>query len=244
MKTLFTILGLCLTINTLAQAPNFDDLKILYADANYEKLVKEADSYIQNEKTKKEIAPYFYAAKGLYKISLSGTDDEKFKNAYKDAIGYLGKGLAYDKKYNEGAYTVEEEEFVSMFQMSLVEAIENEISINSWKKVYSWSIKYQKIAGDLTGVYFLEGASKFYDNDKTSARDFWKKADVELAKIESIDNWSDADKKLLKLGVLYTAKALKDSRQIDKSKALLGKVGQWFEEDEDWKAQYDEIVNS
>ncbi len=244
MKTLFTILAIVLTSNIWAQAPNFDDLKILYADANYEKLVKEADSYINNDKTSKEIPPYFYAAKGLYKISLSGTDDERFKNAYKDAVGFLGKGLSYDKKYNDGAYAQEEQEFVALFQMSLVEMIENEVSINSWKKAYSWGIKYQKIAGDLTGVYFMEGASKFFDADKTSARDFWKKAEVELAKIESIDSWSEADKKMLKMGVLYSAKALKDSRQVDKAKELLGKVSQWFEDDDYWKEKYDEIVNS
>lgn len=244
MKTLFTILGIVLTSNLWAQAPNFDDLKILYADANYEKLVKVADGYINSEKTKKEIPPYFWAAKGLYKISLSGTDDENFKNAYKDAIGFLGKGMSYDVKYNDGAYSSEEQEFISMFQMSLVETIENEVSISSWKKAYSWSIKYQKIAGNLTGVYYMEGASKFFDADKTSARDFWKKAEAELVKIESVDNWSDADKKMLKMGVLYSAKALKDSRQVDKAKELLGKVSQWFEDDDYWKEKYDEIVNS
>lgn len=243
MKTLFTLFVGLLTLNSYAQGPDYDDLKILYADANYEKLVGQADKYVQSDKTSKDVPPYFYAAKGLYRISLSGTDDEKFKNAYKEAIGYLGKGMGYDAKYNEGAYTREEEEFVSDFQMSLVETIENDISVAAWKKAYGWAIKYQKITTDLTGIYFLQGACKYNDADKTTARDMWKKAEIEMAKIESIDSWTEADKKVLKIGILYSAKALKDSRQVDKAKQLLGKAGQWFENDDDWKEKYDEIVN-
>jgi hypothetical protein len=244
MKTLTTLSLIALSFTSIAQSPNYDDLKILYADANYEKLVKEADGYTLNEKTKKDIPPYFWAAKGLYKISLSGTDDERFKNAYKEAITFLGKGMSYDAKYNSGSYTKEESEFVGKFQMSLVETIENDIAANAWKKAYGWAIKYQKITTDLTGIYFLQGACKYYDLDKTTARDMWKKAEIEMAKIESIDDWSEADKKVLKLGILYSAKALKDSRQVDKAKTLLGKAGQWFENDDDWKEKYDEIVNS
>ena len=48
---------------------------------------------------------------------------------------------------------------------------------------------------------------------------------------------------MLKLGVLYSAEGLKKSRQESKAKALLGKVGQWFEDDDDWQTRYDEIVN-
>ncbi|MFN5910701.1 MAG: hypothetical protein ACK45H_05135, partial [Bacteroidota bacterium] len=64
-----------LTLN--AQPPKYDDLKILYADANYEKLVKVAENYSLKEELKKDALPFLWLAKGLYKISLSGTDDEK-----------------------------------------------------------------------------------------------------------------------------------------------------------------------
>ena len=66
-----------------AQAPGFDDLKILYADANYEKLVKVAENYTLKDELKKDPIPFVWLAKGLYKISLSGSDDEKYKTAYK-----------------------------------------------------------------------------------------------------------------------------------------------------------------
>ena len=87
------------------------------------------------------------------------------------------------------------------------------------------------------------GACKYEAGDKSSAREYWKTAEKELGEIESIENWSQADKNMLKYGVLHSAGALKRSRQDDKAKVLVGKVAQWFEEDMDWEELYDEIVN-
>lgn len=244
MKNLLFILSISiLSFNNMAQSPGYDDLKILYADADYEKLVKVADKYTLSDKTGKDILPYFWAAKGLYKLSLSGTDDEAFKNAYKDAIKYLSKGMGYDVKYNDGATIAEEMEFVEIFQMSLVEVIENEMASGGFKKAFGWAIKYQKITLDEVGVKFMMGACKHEDGDKPGARVEWQAGQKLMTEITSIEDWTEADRKMLKLGVLYSAAAMKKSRQMDGAKDLLGKAAQWFENDEDWKEKYDEIVN-
>ena len=244
MKNILTILSaLFLTFLSYGQSPGYDDLKILYADANYEKLVKVADKYTLDDKTKKDVLPYIWAAKGLYKISLSGTDDDNFKNAYKDAIKYLSKGMSYDIKYNEGATIAEEEEFVAQFQLSLVEVIENEVSAGGFKKAYGWAIKYSKITLNEVGIKYMMGACKHEDGDKPGARTEWQSAEKLLAAVESTDAGTEADRKMLKLGILYSAAAMKKSRQMDAARDLLGKAAQWFENDEDWKVKYDEIVN-
>lgn len=244
MKHILTLICL-LTISFIgrSQSPDYTDLRILYADANYEKLVKEAEKYTNKDKTKKDVLPYIWLAKGLYKISLSGTSDEKFKNAYKDAIKYLGKGIKYDLKYNDGATMDEEREFIDEFQMSLFELIINEIGAKSYKRGSAWAIKYQKISVNNVGANYIMGACKFFDNDKQGARERWQVGEKMLNEIESIESWSDADKNMLKMGVLYSASAMKKGRQESKAQDLLGKVSQWFEEDEDWQTQYDEIVN-
>ena len=98
MKKLIVLVLLLLSATTInAQAPNYDDLKILYADGNYEKLVKVAENYTLKDDLKKDPMPFIWLGKGLYKISLSGTDEEKFKNAYKDAIAAVSKSLKNDK---------------------------------------------------------------------------------------------------------------------------------------------------
>jgi len=247
MKYLVATLSfLFLSVSAYSQTREYKDLIILYADGtlkSYEKLVKEAEKYTLKDGTKKDPKPYFWMAKGLYKISISGTDDENYKNAYKDAIKYLGKGIKYDLKYNDGNYMKEESEFVEKMQLTLFETANNEIIDGGYKRGFSWVLKYNKITTNTVGANYLMGACKYESQDKTSARDYWRKADEELAKIESIENWSEADKKMLKYGVLHSAGSLKRSRQEDKAKELVNKVAQWFENDEDWETLYDEIVN-
>src|SRR4051812_45411801 len=109
-----------------AQAPTYDDLQILYADGNYDKLVKSSESYTQKDKSKTDALPYFWLGRGLYKISQSGSDEEKYKNAYKDAIGAIGKAIKQDKA---GDVQREYAEFFEEFKMSLVEMIANDASL-------------------------------------------------------------------------------------------------------------------
>jgi len=244
MKNILTIFSLLFLTNlALAQPPKYDDLKILYADANYEKLTKVAEKYVTNDKTKKHSLPYIWLSKALYKISLSGTTDEKYKNAYKEAIKFLGKGVKNDLKYNEGATLEEHSEFMDEFQLSLQEMIENEAGSGNFKKAYGWAIKYQKITTHLVGVKYMMGACKHFDQDKGTARLLWQEARALLEEVEGIDAWSEADRNILKSGMLYSAQALMNSRQNDKAKALLNKAAQWFEEDEDWQERYDDVVN-
>lgn len=236
----------CFLLTTLlsyAQPPNYDDLKVLYADGNYEKLAKVASGYTESDKTSKDVLPYIWLAKGLYKISLSGVEDERFKTAYKDAIMYLKKGISYDLKYNDGSTIAENREFIDLFQASLMETVDNDVSTGNFKKAYGWAVKYKTITVNPVGANYMMGACKYRDQDKATARTLWQEADAQLAKITGIDDWSEADRKMLKVGILHSAAAMKDGRQLDQAKALLNKAAQWFEEDEDWKERYDEIVN-
>ncbi len=244
MKNILTLLSfVLLTTLVNAQPPKYSDLQILYADANYEKLTKVAANYTEKDKTKKDVLPYIWLSKALYKISLSGNNDPRFKNSYKDAIKYLGKGMKYDLKYNDGTTIEEHREFVDLFQMSLFEVIDNEMSGGSSKRAGSWIIKYQKITTNTVGAKYLLGATKYMNQDKSTARTLWKEGKVMLDALTSVESFSQADLSLFRIGLLYTAQTLKDTRQIDKARALLNSAAQWFEGDDDWKERYDEIVN-
>lgn len=243
MRHLITLIGLVFFAN-LASAQDYDDLRILYADGNYPKLVQKAEGYTEKDDTKYDPVPYIWAAKGLYKISLSGTDDERFKNAYKDAIKFLGKGMKYDLKKNDGQAIEEFNEFIIEFQMTLLTRVANDIDAGDYRKAYSWAGRYKKITQNGVGAEFLKGACKHRQKDRSSARTSWKEAEAQLADVTGVENWSEADKKMLMIGIIETAKAYKETLQDDKAKQILGKAGQWFEEDEEWKRRYDDYVNS
>lgn len=223
-----------------AQAPDYDDLKIMYADGKYEKLVAAADKYSQKEDLKKDPNPFMWLAKGLYKISLTGTDDEKYKNAYKDAIGALAKCMKIDK---DSSCFNTHREFVDEFQMSIVERINNAVSQDKIKDAAGWATKFYKISTHLIGPKYIEAAGKFRAADKGGAAAIWKECDKLMVDIKEIDSWSIADKNLFRIGVLVTADCYLAAHQKEKAVELLNKVAQWFEEDEEFKARYDEIVN-
>ncbi|MES2800126.1 MAG: hypothetical protein V4638_08915 [Bacteroidota bacterium] len=237
-----TVLILCLLFSYLganAQAPNFDDLKILYADGNYEKLVKAAENYTLKEDLKKDPLPFMWLAKGLYKISLSGTSDEKFKNAYKDAIGALGKALKNDK---EGSALDDHTEFIEEFQLSMSTMIENDLSAKDYNKASGWVLKYIKVTKNVVGVKYLDAAMKYRKADKSGANTAWKEADALLKNVTTIDDWTEADQTILKLGLMETADCYVAVKQTEKAKAILKKGAVWFESDEAFKAKYDAIV--
>jgi hypothetical protein len=223
-----------------AQAPGFDDLKILYADANYEKLVKVAENYTLKDELKKDPIPFVWLAKGLYKISLSGSEDEKYKTAYKDAIAAVGKAIKNDK---DGSLLTEYQEFIDEFQLSLVEMINNDLTAKDYNKASGWVIKYYKITRNPVGAKYLDGAAKYRKSDKGGANTLWKEAETLLTGITSIEEWSEADKTILKVGVLQTAECYIAGKQVEKAKSILNKIAQWYEEDEDFKTKYDELIN-
>ncbi len=241
MKALFILfVGVLFSFGAKAQAPDFDDLKILFADGDYEKLVRQCEKYINKDETKKDPYVYVYMAKALYGIDISGSENENFKNAFKDGIGYLGKCMQYDQA---GDCQAEHEEFINEFTLACIERITNDIVAEDYRKAYSWVVKYKKITKNPAGMYFMEGACKFRNSDKGGANAAWKTAGEELDKVTSIEDWSKADVALLKHGVIQTAEAMVFGRQLEKAKAVLNKVAPWFEEDDDFQDAYDKIVN-
>lgn len=240
MKKLVLIGALLTTKLLVAQAPEYNDLRILYADGDYEKLVRASEKYTMNDKTKSDPAPHMWMGRGLYKVSLSGSDDEKYKNAYKEAIGEVGKSIKYDKA---GDVQSEYAEFYDEFRNSLVEMIKNEIEAPDYKKASTWIIKYYKINMTSIGAKYLDGVCKFRNSDKGGANTLWKEAETMLKTVTDISEWNKAEKDLLMMGVIQTAECYLAGKQTDKAKAVMGKVAQWYEGNEDFKAKYDEIVN-
>ncbi len=238
MKRILVFASILLFSYAKAQAPNYDDLRILYADGKFEKLVKAAENYTTKDKTKTDPLTHMWMARGLYKVSLSGTDDPKFKNAYKDAVGVLGKCVKLDK---DGAVQKEFSEFFDEFSNALIETIQNEMVVP--KKAVGWISKYYKIFPKSVGAKYLEASCKFLDNDKGGANTIWKEADKMLTGVTNFESWSKAEKDMLRMGIISTAECYVKLKQKPKAETLLGKVAQWYENDTDFKDAYDRIVN-
>ncbi|MGB0933909.1 MAG: hypothetical protein ACPGU5_06475 [Lishizhenia sp.] len=240
MKKLLTLALLAIGFGIFAQ-DEYEDLLILKADNNWDKLIKVSAGYTEKDKTKNDPLPYYYLAVGLYNISFDADRDMgKYKNAYKDCLSTIGKFIRKDK---DGAVFSDKREFFSEVKISLVETIKNDIEAGDYRKAFSWVTKVYKFDRYELGAKYLEGACKYNAGDKSTARYKWKEADEIFETIESINDWKEEDLDLLKLGVMESAKCMVASRQNDKAKEMLDKVAPWFEDDKDFKSKYDEIIN-
>lgn len=239
MNKLLTLLLITISLGTYAQE-TYQDLLILKADQNWEKLIKKAEKYTEKDDTKKDAEPYYYLAVGYYNISFVSDRDEEYDNAFKDALSAIGKFMRKDK---DGSVFEKHREFFSEVKQYLVEMIRNEIEVGSYRKAFAWVVKMYKFDRDEIGANFLEGAIRYHRGDKTTARNKWKGAVELLDNLESTSDWLKEDYEMLKIGVMETAKIYVQMKQEDKAKELLDKVAPWFEDDSDFQAQYDDIVN-
>lgn len=240
MKKVLALLFLVVGLVAYAQPPEYDDLTIYKADDNWEKLIRAAEKYTLKDDTKSDPLPYYYLAYGLYEISLIGDRDEEYKNAFKDALTTTGK---FSRKDKDGSVYQEKREFFDMLKMQLVKTIQFDIEAGDYRKSYSWIMKVYKFNKDDVGAKYLEGACKYRAADKSTARLKWREANAMLDEVTSVEDWSEADMALLKMGLVESALILNESRQEDTAKELMNKGKQWFEDDEIFMEKYDEIVN-
>lgn len=71
-----------------ASAQNsYNDLKILYTDANYSKCIRKGKRYTQRKKTQEDALPNLYVALAYYRIYVSG--DAKLKSRHRDPFGNM-----------------------------------------------------------------------------------------------------------------------------------------------------------
>lgn len=244
--TYITAIIFCfLAVNANAQPPNYDDLLIYYADGDYEKLIKKAEKYTLKDETKKDPIPYMFMAKGFFEINKNPAkyDEEMSKNAIATATRYAERAQKLDK---EGILAQDETnaDFISNLKKYWLETIDNEIITGNYGRAFGIVMKYGKLSDGDPGVQYLLGACKFRRNDKNGASKYWEEGDALLANVTSTGNWKSEDFAMMKLGVLETAKALKDYDELGEAQKLLNKVKQWFEDDSTFMEIYNCYVNS
>lgn len=240
MKKLLTLTALLfMGLSTFGQVDE-EELIILKADRNWEKLIRQAEKYTQKPDTKNEPIPYYYMAYGLYKISFIGDRTDEYKNAYKDALTVVGKMLRKDP---DGKVQKEYEDFFVELKLSLLEIIKNDFEADEYRRSFGWVMKVYKFGRDNISGKFLEGAVRYRNNDKSTAKTKWKEGRELLEQVSSAKEFDKADREMIKYGLYHSAKCQKEAKQYDTAKELMNLGAQWFEDEKDWQKYYDEIVN-
>ena len=244
-------------INSSAQAPDYDDLKIYFADANYEKLLKKAEKYTLGDKTRKDAIPYLFLSKANFEISKGGDEEllNKFPRSFKDALKYAGKCIQKDK---EGDVYAENMAHFTELKVVVTEKLRNLAESGDYGRLMGSIPSMLKIDKTDIGSYYLKAAGYYHKKDMTGmkkaakiANDLLAKADPNAFTISDDDDHDLTNKKkidleMLKLGVIHYSQALVLARQTSMAKDLMGKVKQWYPEtpeNSDFTEAYDSIVN-
>jgi hypothetical protein len=226
----------------LAQAPNFEDLVILYADGKYDKCVVKADKYTQGDDTKKEPVPYIYASMALFQISKDATWVQKnpeFEDAFKEAIKYAAKFVKLDK---DKAYKGEYGEYLDELLFAALEESMNWAAEAKYSKAVGTMKKVCEFAPEDAGAWLLKGVYDFRNKVKADATAAWAKG-LPLLETVVFEDLSKAHKKMLKVGIMEYATLQVENKAIDKAKDVMNKGYVWFQEDQEFKEKYDAIVN-
>ena len=239
MKKLIS-LSLSMITGLFLIAQDYDDLLMLKADQNWEKLIISAEKYTLKDATKNDAVPYYYMAYGLYKISFVGDRKEEFKNAFKNALGVIGK---MDRKDPDKEVFNKYQDFFEEIKGTLFEMIRNDIEADDYRRSFGWVMNMYKFNRDDIGAKFLDGTCRYRNGDKATARTKWNEGKDLIGALGSIDELLEIDREIIKFALYESAKCQLDARQPAEAKAIMNLGAQWFEEDNDWKEYYDKIVN-
>jgi hypothetical protein len=101
MKNLLTLgLAAALSLPAMAQKHVYEDLLVKFVDEKYEDVLAKAQSYTENDDTKKDPLPYLYISMSLYEMSKieKFRAMEEYKKADKDAVKWAEKYRKKDKE--------------------------------------------------------------------------------------------------------------------------------------------------
>jgi hypothetical protein len=234
-KILFLLFNFTVLILN-AQAPKYDDLKILFADAKYDKLVKDAEKYVNKPELSEDPIPSVYLAMGLYKISFTSLAEEN--PAYSDSreAAFEALGIAIDLDKN-GSKLDEHAAFIDEVQSFVMDVINNEIEAESYAKAATYIKTFAKVSKNAkAGAKLYEGYVKYLKapDDASSAESAWEKA-VKMLTKDSLNDaslWTKNDLLLTKNALLGTLKSMIELESIENIDILMEYYKPVFREDE------------
>lgn len=237
---LYTILLLLLVVKTNAQTENtYEDLLILYVDEDYEKLLSKATKYTENDKTRKDPAPFLYVSKAYFEMSRDEQYAEKYPadKALRDALKWAAK---YRRKDRDGSlYDVNEMYFEELKKVAVAEGAA-QISDQNYSRAKRFYDSITDFDPSDPGAWLMLGYCQVQIRANTEATMSFKSAGEALAS-KDLESLNEVELELLKSGVIEYAQYLKGSGMRDSAVTLLDMAKPAFEEDPEFKLVYSEI---
>ena len=249
--------------NFITVTNNLDELTQLHADSNFIKLVKRSGDYTVKEKYANDPTPYIFLAKGLFGIYRKDLKDPMIKDPFEEAITACATAIERDEN---GVFKMPiHKMWLNSFQLEL---LNNGVRYildegDGYPTMYSNDNKekaaetlagmldacesYSSITRNPMGIKFIEAAIRYNNRDAKTANLIWKTEIANLMALtdKDFDNWTQADKDALRIGLILSSQALmkRDASTVN-ARPICKKVEKWFEYEKDWIAFYEKKNNS
>ena len=202
-----------------AQEDEFQDLRVLYMDQKYEKLISKAEAYVAKDKTRKSPEPYLYLSKAYFEISQSEEHNAKYPpdKAFRDALKWASK---YRRKDKEGEIYDENDFYFNELKKSAIEEAAGLMSDQKYsraKRYYDGITSFDP--GD-PGAWLMLG----YCQVQMRAMQEAKLTLIEAGRVmhtANMEKLNSTDRKLLLSGVTYYSDYLIEQGMKDSARTTL-----------------------
>lgn len=225
-----------------AQEEEFDDLLILYVDGDYEKLIRKAEKYSEDDDTRRDPRPYLYMSKAYYGMSKDEKYAEEYPKAFRDALKYASR---YARKDDEREYWDINIEFINELRAEAMREADLYLSDDDRRGLSKAARLYRYLTdidpGD-PGAGMMYGAMLYKVNRRGEADRIVQEIGPKLPNID-MDDLSEDQKEMLKFGTIHFSQFLKEQGMLDSARVTMNIIHPYFENDNEFQLAYDEIQN-
>jgi len=245
---------------------NLDELTQLHADSNFVKLVKRASDYSLKPKYANDPTPYIFLAKGLFGIERKQIKDDNIQNPFEEAVAACAVAIERDangvfqmpihKMWLNGFQSYILSDFIlsgldnSNDYPVMYNNKDKAKTAESLEELLQYCEYYASVSKNPISIKFVEAAIRYHNKDAKTANLIWKTEVPNLLNIKDKDfeNWTEADKNALKVGLILSSQALQTQADVKQdtsrtiSYQIINKADKWFEYETDWNA-YNLVLN-
>jgi len=236
MKRILTLVTIAVLTSMIgfAQDPvditEYDNLRVMLMDEDYEKLVKKSLAITEQEKRKKEPMPYLFASMAYFEMSKDEKFSEDFPKAFDKALKYAAKYRSKDKGSD---YVDSNRDFIDDLRAGAMEVGQNYAEEENWSKSKRYFKYITKFDPEDPGAWLMRAYTEIKGNDRSGAK-------ISLQKYNALghdefDSYSSDQQRLLKYALLTYSEHLYQNGMRDSSSAVISSGEGLFPEDKEYK---------
>ena len=243
MNIRFSLILFCLAFLSFSLSAQdegeFEDLRILYMDGKYEKLLGKAERYTDKDDTRKDPTPYLYLSKAYFEMSRleEYAEDYPPEKCFRNSLKWASK---YRRKDKDGSLFAEHDlYFRELKESAIIEAG----GLMSDQK-YSRAKRYYDAICDFDpedpGAWLMLGYCKVQIRNVREAQIDFEKAG-EVLHTRDLSTLNSVERKLLREGVFTYSDYLVEQSMRDSARTTLELVKPVLEGDNEFDMKYSKL---